>query len=149
MTDIQDHAGQLKNQPLTWAAVPSKLHIMSDENSRPTTLAAAQPSALQRNTRLIAMVVALAAGIIHVAGLWYASLDEGLLLDAGRGMILILLSLGLMGTARLSLVLSILLALTGLVTLIANPVSARLVNWLELMLLISAASALTLQLTRS
>ena len=122
---------------------------MSDENSRPTTLAAAQPSALQRNTRLIAMVVALAAGIIHVAGLWYASLDEGLLLDAGRGMILILLSLGLMGTARLSLVLSILLALTGLVTLIANPVGARLVNWLELALLISAASALTLQLTRS
>lgn len=122
---------------------------MSDENSRPTTLAAAQPSALQRRTRLIAMVVALAAGIIHVAGLWYASLDEGLLLDAGRGMILILLSLGLMGTARLSLVLSILLALTGLVTLIANPVDARLVNWLELMLLISAASALTLQLTRS
>lgn len=122
---------------------------MSDENSRLTTLAAAQPSALQRRTRLIAMVVALAAGIIHVAGLWYASLDEGLLLDAGRGMILILLSLGLMGTARLSLVLSILLALTGLVTLIANPVGARLVNWLELMLLISAASALTLQLTRS
>lgn len=122
---------------------------MSDENSRPSTLAAAQPSALQRRTRLIAMVVALAAGIIHVAGLWYASLDEGLLLDAGRGMILILLSLGLMGTARLSLVLSILLALTGLVTLIANPVDARLVNWLELMLLISAASALTLQLTRS
>jgi hypothetical protein len=122
---------------------------MSDENSRPTTLAAAQPSALQRRTRLIAMVVALAAGIIHVAGLWYASLDEGLLIDAGRGMILILLSLGLMGTARLSLVLSILLALTGLVTLIANPVGARLVNWLELMLLISAASALTLQLTRS
>jgi len=122
---------------------------MSDETSRPTTLAAAQPSALQRRTRLIAMVVALAAGIIHVAGLWYASLDEGLLLDAGRGMILILLSLGLMGTARLSLVLSILLALTGLVTLIANPVGARLVNWLELMLLISAASALTLQLTRS
>jgi hypothetical protein len=122
---------------------------MSDENSRPTTLAAAQTSALQRNTRLIAMVVALAAGIIHVAGLWYASLDEGLLLDAGRGMILILLSLGLMGTARLSLVLSILLAVTGLLTLIANPVGARLVNWLELMLLISAASALTLQLTRS
>jgi hypothetical protein len=104
---------------------------------------------MQRNTRLIAMVVALAAGIIHVAGLWYASLDEGLLLDAGRGMILILLSLGLMGTARLSLVLSILLAVTGLLTLIANPVGARLVNWLELMLLISAASALTLQLTRS
>jgi len=104
---------------------------------------------MQRNTRLIAMVVALAAGIIHVAGLWYAALDEGLLLDAGRGMILILLSLGLMGTARLSLVLSILLALTGLVSLIANPAGARLVNWLELMLLISAASALTLQLTRS
>jgi len=54
-----------------------------------------------------------------------------------------------MGTARLSLVLSILLALTGLVSLIANPAGARLVNWLELMLLISAASALTLQLTRS
>ena len=122
---------------------------MSDETSLPATLAAAPPSALQRRTRLIAMVVALAAGIIHVAGLWYAALDERLLLDAGRGMILILLSLGLMGTARLSLVLSILLALTGLVSLIANPAGARLVNWLELMLLISAASALTLQLTRS
>ena len=64
-------------------------------------------------------------------------------------MVFILLSLGLMGTARLSLVLSVLLALTGLVALVANPSEARLVNWLELFLLISAASALTLQLMRS
>ena len=95
------------------------------------------------------MGAALIVGMLHVSGLWYTTIDPSVLLDAGRGMVFILLSLGLMGTARLSLVLSVLLALTGLVALVANPSEARLVNWLELFLLISAASALTLQLMRS
>ena len=95
------------------------------------------------------MGTALVVGMLHVSGLWYTALDPSVLLDAGRGMVFILLSLGLMGTARLSLVLSVLLALTGLVALVANPSEARLVNWLELFLLISAASALALQLMRS
>jgi len=95
------------------------------------------------------MGAALIVGMLHVSGLWYTAIDSSVLLDAGRGMVFILLSLGLMGTARLSLVLSVLLALTGVIALVANPSEARLVNWLELFLLISAASALTLQLTRS
>jgi hypothetical protein len=45
--------------------------------------------------------------------------------------------------------LSVLLALTGLVALLSNPSEARPVHWLELFLLISASSALTLQLARS
>ena len=95
------------------------------------------------------MGTALFVGMLHVSGLWYKATDPSVLLDAGRGMVFILLSLGLMGTARLSLVLSVLLALTGLVALVSNPTEARLVHWLELFLLISAASALTLQLARS
>jgi hypothetical protein len=106
-------------------------------------------SPLQQKSRIAAMGAALVVGMLHVSGLWYTTIDPSVLLDAGRGMVFILLSLGLMGTARLSLVLSVLLALTGLVALVANPSEARLVNWLELFLLISAASALTLQLVRS
>jgi hypothetical protein len=106
-------------------------------------------SPLQQASRLAAMGAALIVGMLHVSGLWYQAIDPSVLLDAGRGMVFILLSLGLMGTARLSLVLSVLLALTGLVALLSNPSEARLVHWLELFLLISASSALTLQLARS
>ena len=95
------------------------------------------------------MGTALFVGMLHVSGLWYTTIGPSVLLDAGRGMVFILLSLGLMGTARLSLVLSVLLALTGLVALLSHPSDARLVHWLELFLLISASSALTLQLARS
>ena len=106
-------------------------------------------SPLQQASRLAAMGAALIVGMLHVSGLWYQAIDPSVFLDAGRGMVFILLSLGLMGTARLSLVLSVLLALTGLVALLSNPSEARLVHWLELFLLISASSALTLQLARS
>lgn len=116
-------------------------------NANPIELQRLSP--LQQKSRLAAMGTALVVGMLHVSGLWYTALDPSVLLDAGRGMVFILLSLGLMGTARLSLVLSVLLALTGLVALVANPSEARLVNWLELFLLISAASALALQLMRS
>lgn len=116
-------------------------------NANPIELQRLSP--LQQKSRLAAMGAALVVGMLHVSGLWYTAIDPSVLLDAGRGMVFILLSLGLMGTARLSLVLSVLLALTGLVALLANPSEARLVNWLELFLLISAASALTLQLLRS
>lgn len=116
-------------------------------NANPIELQRLSP--LQQKSRLAAMGAALVVGMLHVSGLWYTAIDPSVLLDAGRGMVFILLSLGLMGTARLSLVLSVLLALTGLVALVANPSEARLVNWLELFLLISAASALTLQLMRS
>ena len=116
-------------------------------NANPIELQRLSP--LQQKSRLAAMGAALVVGMLHVSGLWYTAIEPSVLLDAGRGMVFILLSLGLMGTARLSLVLSVLLALTGLVALVANPSEARLVNWLELFLLISAASALTLQLMRS
>ena len=116
-------------------------------NANPIELQRLSP--LQQKSRIAAMGAALVVGMLHVSGLWYTTIDPSVLLDAGRGMVFILLSLGLMGTARLSLVLSVLLALTGLVALLANPSEARLVNWLELFLLISAASALTLQLMRS
>lgn len=116
-------------------------------NANPIELQRLSP--LQQKSRIAAMGAALVVGMLHVSGLWYTTIDPSVLLDAGRGMVFILLSLGLMGTARLSLVLSVLLALTGLVALLANPSEARLVNWLELFLLISAASALTLQLLRS
>jgi len=116
-------------------------------NANPIELQRLSP--LQQKSRLAAMGAALVVGMLHVSGLWYTTIDPSVLLDAGRGMVFMLLSLGLMGTARLSLVLTVLLALTGLIALVANPSEARLVNWLELFLLISAASALTLQLMRS
>jgi len=70
------------------------------------------PSPLSRKTerlRLIAMILALFTGILLTSQLWLQPLERGVLVSAGRGVIFVLLALGLMGNGRLSLVLTALL----------------------------------------
>ena len=64
--------------------------------------------------RHLATLMALLGGCLAIAQLWWAPLSEASLWHAGRGIVLILLAIGLMGTARLSLVLTLLVALSGL-----------------------------------
>jgi len=61
--------------------------------------------------RLLAMMLALLTGIVLISQLWLQSLDRNVLMAAGRGVIFILLALGLMGNGRLSLVLTALLCI--------------------------------------
>lgn len=64
--------------------------------------------------RHLATFMALLGGCLAIAQLWWAPLSEASLWHAGRGIVLLLLAIGLMGTARLSLVLTLLVALSGL-----------------------------------
>ena len=66
------------------------------------------PTTIER-LRLLAMMLALLTGIVLISQLWLQSLDRNVLMAAGRGVIFILLALGLMGNGRLSLVLTALL----------------------------------------
>ena len=61
--------------------------------------------------RLLAMMLALLTGIVLISQLWLQSLDRNVLMAAGRGVVFILLALGLMGNGRLSLVLTALLCI--------------------------------------
>ena len=94
--------------------------------------ASEKASQIRERLRLLTMLLALSTGILLVAQLWQAPLTEALLTGAGRGVIFILLTLGLMGTQRLSLILTALVCASSLPDLLAvnNPVSLSL--WLEL-----------------
>lgn len=59
--------------------------------------------------RLLAMLLAVAIGVLLIADLWKTPLNQESLATAGRGVVFILLALGLMGTRRLSVVLTALL----------------------------------------
>jgi len=67
-----------------------------------------------RLARHIATLMATLGGCLAIAQLWWLPLSETSLWQAGRGVVLLLLAIGLMGTARLSLVLTLMIALTGL-----------------------------------
>lgn len=93
------------------------------------------PRLLERG-RLLAMLLALSIGVLLIAELWHAPLTEALLAEAGRGVIFVLLALGLMGTQRLSLILTALLCGSTLPDLLAvNRISGVSV-WLEFLTLI-------------
>lgn len=98
--------------------------------------ASEKASQIRERLRLLTMLLALSTGILLVAQLWQAPLTEALLTGAGRGVIFILLTLGLMGTQRLSLILTALVCASSLPDLLAvnNPVNLSL--WLELPILL-------------
>ena len=98
--------------------------------------ASEKASQIRERLRLLTMLLALSTGILLVAQLWQAPLTEALLTGAGRGVIFILLTLGLMGTQRLSLILTALVCASSLPDLLAvnNPVNLSL--WLELPMLL-------------
>lgn len=93
-------------------------------------------SDLRERMRMLAMLMALAAGSLHIADLWIVTLSRDSLQEAGRGVLFILLALGLMGTRRLSLALTAILCLTSLPGLLAvdHPVSPA--DWIEVAMLV-------------
>ena len=86
--------------------------------------------------RLLAMMLALLTGIVLISQLWLQSLDRNVLMAAGRGVVFILLALGLMGNGRLSLVLTaVLCAVTAANGLQVNNVP-QFSDGLELLMLV-------------
>ena len=93
------------------------------------------PTTIER-LRLLAMMLALLTGIVLISQLWLQSLDRNVLMAAGRGVVFILLALGLMGNGRLSLVLTALLcAVTAANGLQVNNVP-QFSDGLELLMLV-------------
>ena len=80
------------------------------------------------------MVLALIAGAAHIADLWFDGLSRESLIAAGRGGLLLLLALGLMGTGRLALVLVVVFCGVSLFDLLAVAAVVGWVTWLEVCL---------------
>ena len=72
------------------------------------------PSQIRERLRLLAMIFALVIGGLLIAQLWTQPLSQNSLTTAGRGVVFVLLALGLMGTQRLSVVLTALLCSVSL-----------------------------------
>ena len=90
------------------------------------------------------MVLALLTGALLIMGLWQHSLGEDSLLSAGRGAIFFLLALGLMGTRRLSVVLTALLCSAAATRLVSVDNTTGLTDWLEMLMLVICVSVLLL-----
>lgn len=97
---------------------------------------------LNRSARACATAMALSAGGLQLAVLWQEDLSQASLLTAGRGVLLLLLGLGLMGTAQLSLVLALLLCVVPALEWAVGSGSLSLVSACEMALLICAGLAL-------
>ena len=117
--------------------LPSTQAADSVLHSRPTV-----DLGVGRAARHCATLLATLAGCLAIANLWLLPLTEYTLLAAGRGVIFLLLAIGLMGTARLSLFLALLVALTGLSTTNPGALASDLTTVLEACLSVSAGLAL-------
>ena len=95
-----------------------------------------------------ATLLACLAGMLSIANLWLLPLTEGSLLAAGRGVVLLLLAIGLMGTSRLSLFLTLIVALGGITTTGTGAGDLDVITVLEVCLAASAAMALLSPRTR-
>ena len=90
----------------------------------------------QEHARLFAMLLALTTGVLLISDLWEQTLTQDAMASAGRGVIFILLALGLMGTRRLSVALTALLCVTTAMGLLNVGRAIVLTDWLQLMMLI-------------
>ena len=77
------------------------------------------PSQTRERLRLLTMILALNIGGLLIAQLWTQPLSQASLTTAGRGVLFVLLALGLMGTRRLSVVLTALLCSVSIPDLLA------------------------------
>ena len=115
-------------------------------NPPPPTSSGEQPHAISlgfgRVSRHCATGLAILAGCLAVANLWLVPLTGASLLEAGRGVILLLLGIGLMGTAKLSLFLTLLVATVGLDIFIERPDIPAIMSVIEVCLISTAAFAL-------
>ncbi|MBM28340.1 MAG: hypothetical protein CME58_08170 [Halieaceae bacterium] len=96
----------------------------------------------QEHARLFAMLLALTTGVLLISDLWEHTLTQDAMASAGRGVIFILLALGLMGTRRLSVALTAMLCATTAMGLLNVGRTIVLTDWLELMMLIICSGLL-------
>lgn len=92
--------------------------------------------------RALAAFLALLTGSLHIATLWIEPLSAELLIGVGHGVILLLIALGLMGTARFSLILAILVSSTAIIELARTSGLAQVLPAIELALLVLSGIAL-------
>ena len=100
------------------------------------------PSQTRERLRLLAMILALVIGGLLIAQLWTQSLSQDSLTTAGRGVLFVLLALGLMGTRRLSLVLTALLCSVSLPDLLSVDHTLNISDALEMLALLLCAGLL-------
>ena len=94
------------------------------------------PSQTRERLRLLTMILALVIGGLLIAQLWIQSLSQDSLTTAGRGVLFVLLALGLMGTRRLSVVLTALLcsvSIPGLLAVNHTPLISDVLEMLTLL----------------
>ena len=102
------------------------------------------PSQIRERLRLLAMILALVIGGLLIAQLWTKPLSQDSLTTAGRGVLFVLLALGLMGTRRLSVVLTTVLCSVSLTDLLSVDHTLHISDALEgLTLLLCAGLLLT------
>ena len=100
------------------------------------------PSQTRERLRLLAMILALVIGGLLIAQLWTQPLSQTSLTTAGRGVLFVLLALGLMGTRRLSVVLTALLCSVSLTDLLSVDHTLHISDALEVMTLLLCAALL-------
>ena len=86
--------------------------------------------------RQLTMLLTLTIGVLLIARLWQSDLSVARLLDAGRGTLFLLLALGLMGTRRLSLMITGLLCCAALPPLMSGDAPGQPSDWLALLTLV-------------
>lgn len=99
-------------------------------------------SLTRERLRLLAMILALVIGGLLIAQLWTQPLSQASLTTAGRGVLFLLLALGLMGTRRLSLVLTALLCSVSLTDLLSVDHTLYILDVLQVMTLLLCAGLL-------
>jgi len=96
----------------------------------------------RKHARLFAMLLALTTGVLLISNLWEQTLTQHAMASAGRGVIFVLLALGLMGTRRLSVALTALLCGTTTMSLLYVDRTVVLTDWLELAMFIICSGLL-------
>lgn len=94
------------------------------------------------HVRLVIMLLALTTGVLLVSNLWEQTLARETMASAGKGVIFILLALGLMGTHRLSVALTAMLCSTGVLGLLSRGHPMALTDWLQVLMLFICAGLL-------
>jgi len=100
--------------------------VIMTERSKPLSV-----TLVREHARLFAMLLALTTGVLLISNLWEQTLTQNAMASAGRGVIFILLALGLLGTRRLSLALTVLLCGTTTMSLLYVDRTVVLTDWLE------------------
>lgn len=100
------------------------------------------PLHTRERLRLLAMILALVIGGLLIAQLWTQPLSQDSLTTAGRGVLFVLLALGLMGTRRLSVVLTAVLCSVSLTDLLSVDHTLHISDVLEALTLLLCAGLL-------